>query len=939
MISASQPAPSGTSVEDLVATLKMVHITGYFEGREGSPDRLSIDPIVAAPPELMLALKLAREQLVSKAVDKRKELREKAIAASRSTLSELLSIVTAREYIHRAISGGMLTCVPPPPPKHGGESNGEILDVAPTVPVLLAPYYAAKAPAEVVALLKDIYDINDVGQVDVKELLAKVDAHAQRASDRLSASRSANEYLWAMRRVVASAEKLLEPSKEAFQEVLDLLANDVGINTRSAQSPGDIVPVPPRKMHLAGFGDLKVVRQQLEKYQLGELAHVENVMAGEERERTHSLSEKTEQQFSFEAEEATSSEKDLQSTERLELSQEVSNITEEKRQSDAGVKVTASYGAVSLEAHANRESTESAESAESSARRAMKETISRAVERVQKRSKTSRATTITFEAAEVNRHSFKGGSEKATVGLYRWVEKRYVCQVLSCGGRMMLEFMIPEPAAYFSFSQERSPRTDGQVSAPEEPTFSAAQLDEYNYQAIASRYGALVSSPPPVLRYGRTLARVSGANAESTIEVDADYELASAYLTWAFLHTGNANRALYAFIGGNIWVKTVSTEWQSYQHFNPALRGEIALTTMVNAISNYVVSGKLVLRRAQEAYEKWQLLTYNAIIDAYRVAKGDYDRQRTSILASAQKQKLRTDIEYRTIERQELRRAALELLTEQHFGGFQGIEDLDGIPKINFGNVAAEAPYVQFFEQAFEWNEIVYVFYPYFWGRSKTWEQKLSATDIDQVFSRFLTAGYARLVVPVRPRFESHVAYYAETGAIWSGESAPLPEDPHYLAVVNEIREIDAAMNGGSTEGLPSGEPWQVTVPTPLVCLEADGVKLPEWDVKLVEIPFSPSEETCNGVPYNLAQWPNEDAVVAALKAFGYGVGTPAKSWINSQAGRRVLKTFQKRANELGVASAIGAPLWVDGKLGPCTYRALSVMEERRAAGEWPGPN
>ena len=35
--------------------------------------------------------------------------------------------------------------------------------------------------------------------------------------------------------------------------------------------------------------------------------------------------------------------------------------------------------------------------------------------------------------------------------------------------------------------------------------------------------------------------------------------------------------------------------------------------------------------------------------------------------------------------------------------------------------VGDQAAFVRFFEQAFEWEHISYLFYPYYWGRSKSW--------------------------------------------------------------------------------------------------------------------------------------------------------------------------------------------------------------------------
>jgi len=53
----------------------------------------------------------------------------------------------------------------------------------------------------------------------------------------------------------------------------------------------------------------------------------------------------------------------------------------------------------------------------------------------------------------------------------------------------------------------------------------------------------------------------------------------------------------------------------------------------------------------------------------------------------------------------------------------------------------------------------VYVFYPYFQGRRKTWYFKAMVRNDDPLFQNFLNAGEARLVISVRPSFEGGLRY------------------------------------------------------------------------------------------------------------------------------------------------------------------------------------
>jgi hypothetical protein len=133
-------------------------------------------------------------------------------------------------------------------------------------------------------------------------------------------------------------------------------------------------------------------------------------------------------------------------------------------------------------------------------------------------------------------------------------------------------------------------------------------------------------------------------------------------------------------------------------------------------------------------------------------------------------------------------------------------------------------PYVRFFEQAFEWEHLVYFFYPYFWGWKPAWHNRMLLDDIDPEFADFLRAGAARVVFPVRPGFEAAVIHYLETGEIWNGGPPPDISDSTYVPIVKEIQEAQ----GAPGDEVPTGEPWLVRLPTTLVKLRADDA-LPAW--------------------------------------------------------------------------------------------------------------
>ena len=95
-----------------------------------------------------------------------------------------------------------------------------------------------------------------------------------------------------------------------------------------------------------GIGDLKLVKQKLLRYEAGEIAHIENVMATETRSREHRRLRRTEETLTLEEERTEENSRDLQSTERFELQQETEKTIKTDTKFEIGAELTVNYGPV-----------------------------------------------------------------------------------------------------------------------------------------------------------------------------------------------------------------------------------------------------------------------------------------------------------------------------------------------------------------------------------------------------------------------------------------------------------------------------------------------------------------------------------------------------------------------------------------------------------------
>lgn len=262
------------------------------------------------------------------------------------------------------------------------------------------------------------------------------------------------------------------------------------------------------KVNMVGAQDLEMVRQKLLKYEAGEIAHIENVLKGEFKSKKHRKLHRAEETVFEESERSEEVENELETTDRFELQSETSKTISQDTSVDAGVTTTATYGKVNIEAHGNYASNNATEESRNSAATYAKDVVSRSVQNIKERVLKRRSRTEINEVEIINKHKIENTNSEAEniAGIYRWVNKLYEAQVVNYGLRTMLEFMIPEPAAFYRFALTKNPDKDINIKKPDEPGFCQAgrffplkptDLTGSNYMCFLGKYGVSDVQPPP----------------------------------------------------------------------------------------------------------------------------------------------------------------------------------------------------------------------------------------------------------------------------------------------------------------------------------------------------------------------------------------------------------------------------------------------------------
>lgn len=642
--------------------------------------------------------------------------------------------------------------------------------------------------------------------------------------------------------------------------------------------PPNIFPVVPGQIQPVGVSDLLVVKQHLARYELGEVSTIENLLKGESRELTQKHSLTTEQTTTTETGTTTETSNELTTDERFALHREAENTVKEDTSVKGSLSVSAKYGD-SLQVNANVEASYSNSKTDSTKTSSdyAKDVTMRASTKV---TQTFRQTIVSrvLETLEndADRKLDNSTGPSNIAGIYQWVDKVYLAQVYNYGKRLLFDLMVPEPAALLLDAAN----VDAQVQAPTPPDPFNVKPNElsadpstpdptrpYYYGQYLAKYGVDSVDAPP-LDNVTACKTFTLTNDDKTMDKGAEVPIPDGYRATKVTVGGMYNFSDNSGNGMNIWVgdqsfglvKQVATGPLT-QNLNNHEAKSIPVAIEVWNVTDYAVSVEIMCEPMDGTWEAWRLKTHAKIVDAWQKKQQDYEdavaklkfqSSGTSPLGS------NNPDDNRKIEQRELKRSAIQLLYDPNLA-FDDITEtipaapppppppqppFQAFPRPNPVSGLKDGSIARFFEQAFEWENMMYVFYPYFWGRQKTWYSKAVNRNDDPLFEGFLNSGMARLVIPVRPTFEGVLRYYLLTGQVWGGGDMPNISDSTYLPITEEIKEIE----GAPGDETPQGPPWEVRIPTSLIKLRSDGL-LPGWKRKSGLPPLETQDWTWDADP------------------------------------------------------------------------------------------
>jgi hypothetical protein len=596
----------------------------------------------------------------------------------------------------------------------------------------------------------------------------------------------------------------------------------------------------------AGIADLLVVREHVVSYEPGEIAFIENVAKGETFKRQTQRRDTTETSTLTTTTSGSETQRDLQSTDRFSLQRQSQSVVQQNTDRVPGVGSSDAYGPL---VDSGGSSTQTSSQASNYGQDITRRAVSTLTESLQTQV-LQRSTTEFAESAEHNYDNTKGGPDQIVV--YQWLDKISEAEVFSYGKRVIYDFIVPEPAAFLINALTKWQPELTKLQKPTLFNIEPHKLNRLNYQFYAAGYGATDVQPPPEPQI--TIAKTYGNRApdpfandgaqllnevglKEPVNIDGGYKAIAAVMTVAWFG-GAPNFIMDVVIGQRFFVLTSSDGFP----FTTDLNGEveqIPVTVSVRNAGVYAVDLEIICEPTERLIAEWQIKTHDTILQASRDRLAEYEARLNNLKGALRVQTAgKTPDQKQAMVKAELEKECISILSNQHFDTLNAIEfssfKNDAVPQLFLPNVAPVGRYIRFFQQAFEWDQMMYRYYPYFWGRKKYWNDRLQLNDEDSQFAAFLNAGAARVTLPVRKGYEGAVATFLNgsdklpAGTIPSEAELLAVTTGLYVPLFAEILGDDA----GPDTARPYGNPpvkWEIRLPTTLVKIRTDD-KLPKWE-------------------------------------------------------------------------------------------------------------
>lgn len=551
----------------------------------------------------------------------------------------------------------------------------------------------------------------------------------------------------------------------------------------------------PGYISLLGIGELLVIKQHLAGYEKGEVAYVENVMMHQLKTNTDKKVE--EQRFIYKEKTTTtdSEDEELINSEDYNIGQEIGTLAAKDNETFTyDPNITKTFSNTSEVLTGGWTLTLPTKDLVKNLLQYVRNLTGRASHHLQQKiaSRYEQSSLIRKTSIAVNTID-NLANDVIIRGIYRWVNKVFSTSLINYGRRLIVEFGVPDPAASCRESDIIYNIPVPPKSLP--PAFSYGDITRDNYLQYVADYNMKeYPLPPEANKSVMVTLQNMPQQAHTLARIPDGYVAVKAVITYIFSGTalmGIVGDASFSYTG-----TALPVDPPAYPGMFPAMlyngAAEVVLNDLtpvvpVSVMCNanfYTVNVDVICNCIPGAYERWQVQFFQLLVAAYENLREAYFKK---------KDLKEIWLLQRKIEKDELKKGCMQLLA------------------------ASGNPAWSFFEQAFEWEKMTYIFFRDCVQQEcmPDWNSIRQDMHSDPAFNKFLEAQSAKVVLAVRRGYEIQVLnlLYGINAAKTS------PVSTQYLDYCYEIEKMEDSESR-------MGEPWNVIVPTSMTILQ-DSPDLP----------------------------------------------------------------------------------------------------------------
>lgn len=500
--------------------------------------------------------------------------------------------------------------------------------------------------------------------------------------------------------------------------------------------------------------DLRVIEQQTVGYVPAEIAHINNTQRGEKNTRVTRRLKKVETLESLISESEVTHETDVQSTEKFSLENDAYNVQQEENSFNVNASVSGTYGPVSATVSGGYSSSVLQESGNSTSQTYAKEIMTRITDRVSNRIRSERSVRTIEEFEEIVTHEIDNSTQATKSYVYRWLNKLVRGTLKNYGKRMMFLVDVAHPAHFYL---SRAVKEKPQLNIPTDPRqyqlnnvlFNPQMIDPANYLAWGRLYNVKLEAPPEQnMIVSETFSATSGSVATGKLlPIKKGYKCTHAIVTNTYATGWPSGHQIRVMIGNS-----------SIAHYNitddfyiPAtmwLSGEtenLPVSIMQGTIG-YILNVEVHCSVTNSAMDEWKNKCYYDILDGYDKLKEEADSKINGFdfnapgLSPGQKINL---------IRVEIKKEAIRKLFRCNPFWVNDNYEVGKEYSPNCCTDGTNAERVRFIESIFDWNNLTYELFPYFYDNKTQWNKLLDLTDDDPHFESFMRSSFASVKIPV----------------------------------------------------------------------------------------------------------------------------------------------------------------------------------------------